>query len=245
MEQQLLTLENFLKRFSNNFVIAEVGVSPSVMQHFGILSKEYKDKNANHKNESVVEFAATLQNQDAILADIEAALVALAHIHSVEAFRILENYNNHCTEDIRPIAVLALNQCRHLIETELTEQSQGLIITGLGGKERKLRYYFIIPIIGKDIQLGIKRLTTAEFSDTAMLYHSEIEHIDFIEDYLAMKVLIPIDVAVDAFVEECIRRSNELKVILHPNYFVTNGFIPSSTETHDILSKLRKENEVE
>src|SRR5688572_8688866 len=76
--------------------------------------------------------------------DKKGILMALAHVGTLRAYRIIGKFLKTFDNDLREWALLSFQECRMFLESSLTDESSGFIISGLGGKNNSLRYYFMI-----------------------------------------------------------------------------------------------------
>ena len=135
-------------------------------------------------------------------------------------------------------ALLSLNECRTFLESVLLHEEAGFISTGLGGRDNKLRYYFIVS--SKDgLPFSETRKNTLKraFETISRKYKSEIEEINFEATYAMIGILIPMEVAVGEVIEEGISECNKMSEFLLTDYYVTNVKKP----THEEISKYLKE----
>ena len=150
-------------------------------------------------------------------------LILLAHLGTAESCKVLEKYLKISQGNLRGWALLSLKECRAFLESVLLQEETGFISTGLGGKENKLRYYFIVS--SKDgLPFSETRRNTLKrgFETISHKYGSEIEEIHFEATYAMMGILIPMDVAVGRVIEEGISECNKMSEFLFPDYYVTN-----------------------
>lgn len=137
-------LEYFLNQISGNFTVAEHGVHPDIMQRFISISNKLNKYELG--DDEILPLKEKLLDPETSVKVKEKVLAKLATIKNVIAFRIVESYHQNCSEEEKPFSALAFNQSCHLIENQLTDNNAGLIITGLGGKGRRLRYFFMIVL---------------------------------------------------------------------------------------------------
>jgi hypothetical protein len=167
-------------------------------------------------------------------------LILLAHLGTPESCRILEKYLKISEGNLRAWALLCLKECRMFLESVLLQEEGGFISTGRGGKENRLRYYFIIS--SKDglpfsethqntLKRGLERISHK--------YRSEIEEINFEATYAMIGILIPIDVAVGELIEEAISECNKMSEFLSLHYYVTNVKKPTPEEISEYLEEIR------
>ena len=232
-------LEYFLNQISGNFTVAEHGVHPDIMQRFISISNKLNKYELG--DDEILPLKEKLLNPESSVKVKEKVLAKLATIKNVIAFRIVESYYQNCSEEEKPFSALAFNQSRHLIENQLTDNNAGLIITGLGGKGRRLRYFFMIVLTSdQELSNAIQRLLTAEVDEILKENNCEIETINYFNSHLAVTALVPLEKNLANIIDDITARCNELINIFLKNFFVTNGFFPSEIMTNEIIDKLRK-----
>ena len=77
------------------------------------------------------------------------ALTRLAISHNIKAYRALEKYVQSPDSKLKDWAHLALMESRITLESELSEEKQIYISTGLGGKNEKLRFFVLLQAADK------------------------------------------------------------------------------------------------
>jgi len=158
-------------------------------------------------------------------------LILLAHLGSPESCRRLEKYLKVSDRNLRDWALLSLKECRTFLESVLLQEESGFISTGLGGKDNKLRYYFIVS--SKDgLPLSETHRNTLKigFEKISHKYKSEIEETNFEATYGMIGILIPMDVAVGEVIEGGISECNKTSEFLFHHYYVTNVKKPTNEE---------------
>jgi hypothetical protein len=166
-------------------------------------------------------------------------LILLAHLGSPESCRRLEKYLKVSDRNLRDWALLSLKECRKFLESVLLQEEGGFISTGLGGKDNKLRYYFIVS--SKDgLPLSETHRNTLKrgFEKISHKYKSEIEEISFEATYGMVGILIPMDVAVGEVIEGGISQCNKTSEFLFPDYYVTNVKKPTPEEISMYLDEI-------
>jgi hypothetical protein len=233
-------LEEFLNQISGNFTVAEHGVHPDVMQKFIAISN--KLGTVQYVEGDVPKLKKKLDS-DASSKNLKfRTLAKLASIKGVESFRAIEAYHEVCPDDEKGFVVLALNQSRHLLENDLLDNSTGLIITGLGGRGKKLRYFFLIVLkVDQELGHGIRRLLQSEIEEALSTYESDLEQIEFKPAYIATIALVPLSKNLADIIEDITIKCNTIQQIFLENFFVTNGFYPTNPYLDSIVQKLRNQ----
>jgi len=81
-----------------------------------------------------------------------------------------------------------------LLENKMKVENIGMISTGLGGKGNKLRCFIIlISKTRKPFSDTQKKIIKQEYDIVCKKLNSEVEKIDFQNDYAALTILTPMD----------------------------------------------------
>jgi hypothetical protein len=169
------------------------------------------------------------------------ALVLLAHLGTITAFRQIENYSREPGNELKQWTTLALQECKMILECSLTDQSTGFISTGLGGYQDKFRYYFfVLPSSGEPFSATQKNIIQEEFKLISCDLKCTVETVDLADMYVGLIVLVPMDIAVGTFIEAGIQKCNELGDFVLDDYYVTNQEIPDESEIPDIIKKVKE-----
>jgi len=223
---------------SDSFSIMETAIDLSVQNEYFNYSKSTDFNNIDYKE--VLKESNNLFSENTPLETKKRILILLAHFGTAESYRTLEKYLNRSERSLRDWALLSLKECRMFLESDLLEEEGGFISTGLGGKDNKLRYYFIVS--SKD------GLTFSEFHRdsvkkgfeiTCQKYISGIEEINFESSYAMIEILIPMSVAVGDVIEEGISECNKMEEFLFFHYYVTNVKKPTNEEILEYLDEIR------
>jgi hypothetical protein len=237
MKDKHKDIQNFLDAIPDKFDILEEGVDLQTQ-------KEYLDYSHSFDLGELTE-AETI-NLGNILCDsrmeIEGkkkVLTLLAHLGTITAYRQIDY--QHPDDELRKWAVMAIQECRMLLESMLTDENTGFIISGLGGLKDKLRFYFLmLPASDKPFTTAQKKIIKEEVFTVAKDLNCIVEAIDPADTFVGLTVLVPMDVAVATFMETGIRKCNELGDFVFEHYYVTNTGIPDLKEIEDIIKIVRE-----
>jgi hypothetical protein len=228
-----------LKNELNDFSVVESPIDLSVQKEYQDFSSSMGVDDVNY--EEVLTEADRLFVQCTPIEEKKRILILLAHLGTIEASKILERYLKTSEGTLNDWAILSLKECRMFLESVLLKEEGGFVSTGLGGKGNKLRYYFIVSTReGRTIMKSERESLEEGFKGSSDEYKSEIEEIDFGTDYVMIGILVPMDVAVGAVIEEGIRRCDKLGEILLVEYYVTNVKKPTKREISRYLSEIRE-----
>jgi len=232
-------IRDIFDNIPERLILAENGVDPSVQQEY----LEYtKDLDFDQYSEEYISTrSCNLFSTNTTLDYKKETLVILAHLGTLEAYRTIEMFLKTAEKPLGAWGVLALHECRMFLENSLSDRNSGILMTGLGGENNRLRYFFIIRSRSDVTLTGIQKETIERvFSHVCGKFNSILEDIQTCQYYVKMKVLIPMDVAIAEIIEGGIAESARFGDFLDENYYVTNVKIPSEAE---ILRYLRESEE--
>jgi hypothetical protein len=165
-------------------------------------------------------------------------LSALAISNDVKAYRLLEEYVQHPEPDITNWAYMALMESRISLESELLEEKQIYISTGLGGKGEKLRFFVLMLASKKESFQEYQRQTIErEFEYYLPKEDCEIERLTIHDLYVELLVLIPMRRDIKAILDRVLTECNEYGNFISDIITVTNVKELSADEITEIISK--------
>jgi hypothetical protein len=232
-------IKKFLDAIPDMFDILEEGIDMQTQ-------KEYLDYSHSFDRGELTE-AETIKMGNILLdtkTETEAkkkALTLLAHLGTITAFRQIEKYLKNPGKDLKVWTTLALQECKMFLESVLTKQSTGFILSGLGGLKDKLRYFvLVLPASDRPFTTSQKNIIKEEFIFAAKELNCVVEAVDQSGILAGLTVLVPMDVAVGTFIERGIKMCNELGEFVFEHYYVTNQEIPDKSEIPDIIKKVKE-----
>jgi len=176
-----------------------------------------------------------LFNPRASLIEKKKYLAQLAQTGSVQSYRIIEDYILQSAGEIKSWAVIALHENRMLLESELLEENQVLISTGLGAKGSKIRYFTVLQSkSGNDFTATEKRLIRTELAFNLKIHESECESIRFNRELCRIISVIPLHIAVQAIFDEIIEACNGYNQFIDGEYLITNVKLLSGKQIRKI-----------
>jgi len=226
------------KNALDSFTIINEAIDLSIQEEYLSFSETMDFDNVDY--EEVLTESDRLFDKHTPIEVKKRILILLAHLGSPESCRRLEKYLKVSDRNLRGWALLSLNECRTLLESVLLQEEGGFISTGLGGKENKSRYYFILSSKdGLPFSETHRNPLKRGFEKISHKYKSEIEEINFEATYVMIGILIPMDVAVGKVIEEGISECNKMGEFLLPDYYVTNVKKPTPEEISKYLEEIR------
>jgi hypothetical protein len=228
------------KQVMDNFTLIDESIDLEAQKEYFSLSEAIHFDDVDYKE--VLTESDKLFYKDTPIESKKKILILLAHLGTPESCRILEKYLKRSETELRDWALLSLKECRMFVESVLLKEEGGFISTGLGGKDNKLRYYFIVSSKhGLPFSESRKNTLKREFETASRKHKSEIEEINFEATYAMIRMLIPMDIAVGELIEEGISKCNNNGEFLFPDYYVTNVGKPTHEEISDYLEEIKHE----
>ena len=167
------------------------------------------------------------------------SLILLASIPDVGAYRSIETYHSSPLEpELSHWASMALVSSRIVLSSDLSGQQQIYISSGLGGQDKKLRFFSLFTTIDRqpltDLQ---KEIVTREFTFQLEKADVIIEKFEIKANYFKIQILFAFDSdersCLDAAVNEC----NQYGNFLDKKFLFTNVKVLSEAEINNLLEK--------
>ena len=190
-------IRNFLDSIPNDFDVLEKEVSRAVQKEYIDLFKKFIQRD---KPKTILERSQNLFDQQTGIQVKKRLLIELAHLGTVESYRIIERFLKQVDKKLEAWAVLALRECRMFMESDLLEEDKGFISTGLGGKDNRIRYCFVIRSnAGIPFRKRQQDIIQDQFKRTCAELDVVLENFSFQNNYLSASILVSMDVAVGFF----------------------------------------------
>jgi hypothetical protein len=165
-------------------------------------------------------------------------LLQLAHTKDVKSFRVIEKFVSQKHPSLYHWALLALQEAQMYIQSDLLEQPQIFLCTGLGGRDKKLRYFIAFfnrdrldfndwqqKTIKNEVELGLPT------------YEAELEDMQFEAFLVKLTILMPIINPIHHFMRDVISKINIFGNFVDDNCIVTNVRILSFEEILEVANK--------
>lgn len=169
--------------------------------------------------------------------DKKRLLTQLASVNKVEAYRAIEQYSKNPDSSLKGWSVLALQESRMLIHALLLDKTPVFISTGLGGKDKKLRYFAVFS--SNDLNTPFTELQQSiikgEIDFLADKSKSVIEKLTFYPEFCALTILIPLQQSVKDIFGKVVVNCNEFGNFVHNSFMVTNVKCLNETEIRQSL----------
>ena len=230
----------YSKNALDNFVLIDEPIDISIQKEYLSFSETIDFDNVDY--EEILTESDKLFDKHIPIDLKKRILILLAHLGTPESCRTIEKYLKISEGNLRDWALLSLKECRAFLESVLLQEESGFISTGLGGKDNKLRYYFIVSSKdGQPFSETQRKAIERGFETIGHKHKSEIEEINFEATHVMIRILIPMDVAVGDVIEEGISECNKMSEFLFPDYYVTNVKKPTPKEISKYLEEIRHE----
>lgn len=164
-------------------------------------------------------------------------LVVLATLDDIGIYRAIESFSKQ-DSPLKQWATVALQQSRMLIQSNLLEDPEIFISTGLGGRGRLLRYFCVFLNKNENTLERFQQDIVRTETETALKsYEGSLEQINFSEGYSTFTVLLPLDTDLKALFENIIDECNLYGNFLNENMIITNVKKLTEDEIRGILKK--------
>ncbi|MBS1320567.1 MAG: hypothetical protein HP046_11760 [Parabacteroides sp.] len=183
-------------------------------------------------------FRESLSNPESTTDYKKYILSMLATSREVKAYRMLEDYVQHPDEDVSNWAYMALMESRISLESELSDEKQIYISTGLGGKGEKLRFYVLM--LSRDSKPFLeyqRKVIEREFAYFLPKADCEIERLTIGEQYVELVFLIPVRADIKLTLDKVINECNQYGDFLSDIFTITNVKELTEQEVTDIINK--------
>lgn len=228
--------EDILNSMPDEFRVVETGISYDI--HIEFLNISEKVTNCEYNDNSIDPIIEELFNNKTKIIRIKEIIVILGNIGTIKSLKILKEYYDQSTDDLKGLLTLAMQENMMFLDNEFGDNNIGMISSGLGGKDNRLRIYVVFISLSEEPYTDFqKKLIETEFKAICDNNDSELEKIDFNFDYAELTILMSHNVALDTIVLGGIRNCNVYGDFINEFYFATNQGIPSVEELHKIIKE--------
>ena len=197
-------------------------------------------------DEEALKLANKLWSNDTKPGELKKILVYLAFRSNVQAFRILEKYRENPHPATAEMARFCYQISKIILEGQLRDKPLGLLSTGLGGKNKKLRYFFVIfPAGDTPFTKNQLKIIDTEWKATCSKYELETEKRSKSTEYLAFTVLSPYQHEFIRIVEEFVEECNIYGNFILPKMVITNVKIMKKREILAAMKQIREDKDNE
>ncbi len=205
------------------------------MDYFRYFDKLRRENRIFDRDEEV----AILFSPDQTLERKKLSLTLLASKPDIGAYRSIETYHSSPIEpELTNWSSMALVSSRIILSSELSGQQQVYISTGLGGHDKKIRFFSLFTTTNRrnftDLQ---KDIVEREFSFQLQKPDIEIEKFEIKDNYFTILMLIPFDEDVKSKLSEAVVECNQYGNFLDPRFLFTNVKVLNENEINNLLKK--------
>lgn len=203
--------------------------------HYSKYAQKKKENESLDRNYMI----AKLFTPEADIEDKRYYLTVLAGIVDVAAYRAIETYHSSPMEpELTYWSALALAESKILLDAELSGEKQFFVSTGLGGKNKKLRYFSVIATADRTDFTDFQRETLLR----ELQFQFERDNIDLEEmeikgNYIKMFLLCGLSHDAKESVQKAINEANEFGDYLDKHFLLTNIKQLSDEEIIELLKK--------
>lgn len=211
-----------------SFSILEEQIDPDVQMEYFEFSRSLDHSDDSRALQEKEELLYNPTTDKSIKKEV---LARLAFSDEIEAYRILQAYVHQADKELYDWAILAMQECRVLIESKLLDENQVVISTGLGGKGFKLRYFIVLLLRpNKRMSLLREKIISNETEIIFRIHAIDAESLRFASHFVTLLVMIPLDVTIKTVFDEIIASCNYFGDFLQEEFIVTNVRILTDNE---------------
>lgn len=215
--------QQFLKETDGEFHILEKQIPVEIQFEYFKFSDRVRKASLPVEENDLDRFIVDLDNPESTSEYKREILSTLATSKQVRAYRILEQYVKRPDPELTDWAYMALMESRITLETELSDEKQIYISTGLGGKGQKLRFFILLLSATTESFLDYQRkVIEREFEYAFTKQNCEIERLTIKERHVEMLLLMPIRLDIKKAIEDVIQECNQYGNFLSGIFTVTN-----------------------
>ena len=227
-------IQEFFGGLNDNFSLMEEPVDVNIQIKYFETSGKIR---GTVKEEEMLSRKNELSDPEKSIEERKTLLVQMAGIPNPEIYRALESYSKNPDVDLKDWSKLALQENKLLLESHLLDSRQVFISTGLGGKGHKLRYFVVlINKNGDELKPYQQKVVQDEMQYALQRYNSELEKLNFMNQYTTMRVVIPISSDLTKLFREGIDECNQFGDFLLSDFIVTNMKELDEEEIKEALS---------
>jgi len=229
---------DFLSQIPDRFIVAEEEVDRAVYEEY----ERYAERLVTcQPQEAELEARQILFEPTATLEAKREMLARLAQGATVDAYRAIEQYVRNPDPALVQWSKVALYECRMALESELLEEPVGIISTGLGGVQQRLRYLVAVGLSCPPLHDAQRRRLESAWRTICERYDSVLEHVRFHPNHVILSLLVSMETPVGTVIDVGIAEANGDAPILRRNYFVTNVAVPTEEEIQHILKEISRD----
>lgn len=236
--------QKFLSETKGDFHVLEQRVPVEKQLQYFKFSDRLRKEAVPWTENDFEQFESDLYNPESTGEYKRRILSIFAVSKDVKSYRRLERYVQSPDPELTDWAYMALMESRIMLESELSEEKQIYISTGLGGKNQKLRFYLLLQTNGNKPFLDYQRnVIEREFAFAMRNADCDIERLTVHETYADLLALMPIRTDIKQLIEHIIEECNQYGDFLSKSFTVTNVKELNSEKIAGIIHGEKKEND--
>src|SRR5690606_12651266 len=167
------------------------------------------------------------------------SLTLLASIPDVGAYRTIENYHSKpADKELAHWSSMALVSSKIILISDLSGQQQVYISSGLGGQDKKLRFFSLFTTNHRQEFTNLqKEMIEREFRFHLNTIDVLIEEFNIQNNYFTILLLFPFDVDIKSRLNSAINECNQYGNFLDTKFLFTNVKILNEKEIGVLLDK--------
>jgi hypothetical protein len=230
--------QKFLKGADGEFRIFEHQVPIETQMEYFMYSNRLRELLPGSTEKTFEQFATILFDSTGLLDKKKKILSALAVSREVKAHRMLQEYVQNPDKELKDWAHMALMESRVMLESELTEERQIYISSGLGGKGYKMRFYILLlSSTGEQFLDYQQQVIEREFAFALHKDDCEIEELTIKTNYAELIILAPIQINIKRFIENIVSECNQYGNFIANSITITNVKRLAENEIAQIIKK--------
>lgn len=238
--------QKFLSETEGDFHVLEQRVPVEMQFAYFKFSDRLKKEGIIWTENDFDQFESDLYHPESTKEYKRRILSIFAVSKNVKAYRRLERYVRSPDPELTDWAYMALMESRIMLESELSEEKQIYISTGLGGKGQKLRFFIMIPAKRDTPFLDYEcKIIEREFAFAMQNKNCDIEQLNIHHEYVDLLVLMPIRTDIKRLMENIIGECNQYGGFLSEAFTITNVKELSHDEIIRIIRKTRENNSID
>jgi hypothetical protein len=230
-------VQQLLERTGGDLHVVEQRVPVQVQTAYFEYSEEMRGSLLEITDDNLEELLAELNAPEVPNERKKYLLSSLAVSRKARAYTVLKAYAANADAELDDWANLALMESRITLETELSDERQIYISTGMGGEGDCLRFYVLLPSAGgvpfADYQRQVLEREVDYFMSRA---GCRIERVDMESNYMGVVMLIPIRQNMGRLLNSIIDECNQYGGFVGKNVYVTNVQEPKEEEIARIIN---------
>ena len=238
-DKKIEDIQQLLAFAGSNLNILEEEVDVQVQKEYIELIQKFSSDTQNRQaiSQKYLENINDLYDEQVDAEIKKEMLIVLATIDDIAVYRTIENFSKMDTP-LKKWAIVALQQSRMLIQSNLMDDEGVFISTGLGGQGTLLRYFcvFFYRRPGQ-LQTFQQNILSTETETAVINAGGTIESVEFKDEYALMLLLLPLQADLSGLFSKLIDECNEYGNFLHENIIITNVKKLSDEEIMQMLHK--------